>query len=132
MKLIVKNIATGMALSMIIFSCQGKKSEGTAVAANTPPAAVTSDATPSPGATTADPAALAAGKKTFETYCVLCHGADGKLGLNGSKDLSISVRPIEERIAQVTNGKGLMTPFKDILTEAEIKAVAEYTLTLKK
>ena len=46
--------------------------------------------------------------------------------------VSISTITLEERITQVTNGKGLMTPFKEILTEAEIKAVAEYTLSLKK
>ena len=119
-----------MALSIVILSCQGKKGDSAASTTSSTPAPVATDAAPAPSTT--DAATLAAGKKTFETYCVLCHGADGKLGLNGSKDLSISVRPIDERIAQVTNGKGLMTPFKDILTEAEIKAVAECTLTLKK
>lgn len=110
--------------SVYIIACQGKKSEpapadGASTAATTP-------ATPAPGADHAE------GKKIFETYCILCHGVDGKLGLNGSKDLTISTITLEERIAQVTNGKGTMTPFKDILTEAEIKAVASYSETLKK
>ena len=74
---------------------------------------------------------IAAGEKVYRTYCIVCHGIYGKLELNGAKDLSISVIPIEERIAQVTDGKGLMTPFKGIISEEQIKQVAEYTFTLK-
>lgn len=81
----------------------------------------------------------AAGKQTappdgmavFRQYCVTCHGADGKLGLNGAKDLSQSALSLEERITQITNGKNLMTPFRNLLTPAEIKAVAAYTQDLK-
>lgn len=71
------------------------------------------------------------GQKIYRTYCITCHGMDGKLELNGAKDLSISELPLEERITQVTEGKNLMTPFKGILTEEQIQAVSEYTLTLK-
>jgi len=105
--------------TLIIHACQGKKAE---------PAT----AEPAPAAPAAPEVSHAEGKKIFDTYCILCHGADGKLGLNGSKDLTISILTPEERINQITNGKGLMTPFKEILTEAEIKAVASYTETLKK
>ena len=73
----------------------------------------------------------AAGENIFRTYCITCHGIDGKLGLNGAKDLTVSEISMEERINQVTNGKGLMTPFKDILTEEQIQQVAEYTVSLK-
>ena len=38
---------------------------------------------------------------------------------------------VEERITQITNGKGLMTAFDGILTEDEIKAVAQYTMQFK-
>jgi len=106
---------------LYIAACQGKKSEA-ATADNT----LSSPPPPSPVA------ALEEGKKIFNTYCILCHGADGKLGLNGSKDLTISTITTEERITQVTNGKGLMTPFKEILNEAEIKAVVGYVESLKK
>ena len=80
---------------------------------------------------TAAAASAPDGQKIFRTYCITCHGLDGKLALNGAKDLSVSEVPLDERIAQITNGKNLMTPFKGILTEEEIQAVAEYTLTLK-
>ena len=73
----------------------------------------------------------AAGEKIFRTYCITCHGIDGKLGLNGAKDLALSEITMEERITQVTKGKGLMTPFEGILTEEQIKQVAEYTLSFK-
>lgn len=72
------------------------------------------------------------GMAVFRKFCVTCHGADGKLGLNGAKDLTLTTLTLEERINQITHGKNMMTPFEEVLSPAEIKAVAEYTLTLKK
>ncbi|MEO6036911.1 MAG: cytochrome c [Saprospiraceae bacterium] len=72
------------------------------------------------------------GMAVFRQNCVICHGADGKLGLNGAKDLTASTRPLEERIQIITQGKNLMTPFGTILSPEEIAAVAAYTLQLKK
>lgn len=116
-------------LGLSFTSCQGKKADDSSdkAAASAPAAPAATDAVAA-----AEVPVNAEGKKIFETYCMLCHGMDGKLGLNGSKDLSISTISLPERITQVTNGKGLMTPFKEILTEAEIKAVAGYTMSLKK
>lgn len=71
------------------------------------------------------------GALVFKKNCVICHGEDGKLGLNGSKDLTISDLDLSERIAMITKGKGLMTPFENILSLSEIKAVAEYTMQLQ-
>ena len=71
------------------------------------------------------------GFQVFKQYCKTCHGANGALGLNGAKDLRESVLTLEERIQTITFGRGVMTPFEDILTKEEIKAVAEYTTTLK-
>ncbi len=72
------------------------------------------------------------GMAVFRKYCVTCHGSDGALGLNGAKNLTACNLPIEERINIITNGRKLMTPFGALLTSEEIKAVADYTLTLKK
>jgi mono/diheme cytochrome c family protein len=72
------------------------------------------------------------GKRVFKINCVLCHGEDGKLGANGSKDLTACVLTLDERIAQITNGKGTMAAYGPLLTKEEIKAVAEYTMTFKK
>lgn len=71
------------------------------------------------------------GKLIYKQYCVICHGADGKLAVSDAKDLSVSTIDMEERINQITNGKGLMTPYKDILSEEQIKSVAEYLDELK-
>ncbi len=80
---------------------------------------------------TPTPVASLDGGKAYKISCAVCHGDDGKLGANGSKDITKSLLTLEERIALVTKGKGLMPPQEAILSEAEIKAVAEYTMTLK-
>jgi cytochrome c6 len=77
-------------------------------------------------------AGSADGQAIYKKYCVVCHGADGKLGLNGSKDISVSLLTEAQRIEQITNGKNTMTPFKGILSPEEIKAVAAYSMTLTK
>ena len=66
------------------------------------------------------------GKIIYKQYCVACHGADGKLGISDATDLSASTIDMAERINQITNGKGMMTPYKDVLSETQIKDVAEY------
>ena len=72
------------------------------------------------------------GEKIYMQYCKLCHGADGKLGLNGSKDITESTMPEDERILLIRNGKNTMTPFEEVLSEQEIKSVAAYTMSLGK
>lgn len=72
------------------------------------------------------------GKKIYKTYCKLCHGAKGGLGINGAANLKKSEMELAERIAIITNGKTTMTPFKGTLTEKQIEAVAEYSMTLVK
>jgi mono/diheme cytochrome c family protein len=69
------------------------------------------------------------GVAIYQRYCVNCHGANGKLGLSGAKDLTQSELTLDSRIQIITNGKNLMTPFKALLNEGEIKAVAEYSMT---
>jgi mono/diheme cytochrome c family protein len=72
------------------------------------------------------------GAKIYKQNCELCHGPDGKLGANGSKDLTVSELELNERIAMITKGKGLMMAFENLLSLSEIKAVAEYTMSLNK
>ena len=71
------------------------------------------------------------GRKVFKQNCVVCHGLDGKLGANGSKDLTLSKMSLDERKAIIKNGKGAMVGLGTLLKPAEIKAVAQYTLKLK-
>lgn len=72
------------------------------------------------------------GEKVYKTYCVTCHGLYGDMGASGAFNLQTSVLSVEQRIEVITNGRNAMTPFKDLLNAEKIKAVAEYTLTLKK
>ncbi len=72
------------------------------------------------------------GEAIYKKYCVLCHGIDGKLGLNGSKDITISLLTEAERVVQITKGKNTMTPYEGILSPEEIKAVAAYSMSLTK
>ena len=71
------------------------------------------------------------GKKLFKQNCVICHGIDGKLGMNNSKDLTETKMSKEERISIVKNGKGTMNAFGSILNPKEIEAIVDYTFTLK-
>ena len=75
---------------------------------------------------------LPPGKLVYKKNCVLCHGAKGNMGLNGSFDLTTSKLTLEERIAVITNGRNTMMPYKTVLKENEIKEVAEYIETLRK
>ena len=92
---------------------------------------VVASCTPEPthiGNSTLPASTKLSGQQLFETHCKLCHGSDGKLELNGAKDLNLSQLTLEERMIMVSNGKNAMTPFKNILTEEEIQRVARYTL----
>lgn len=72
------------------------------------------------------------GKTIYMDRCTSCHGIDGKLGFGGAKNLSISSFSVEQIINQVTNGKGAMAPYKNILSAEEIFAVSEYAYSMRK
>ena len=70
------------------------------------------------------------GKKIYKMNCVICHGADGKLGINGAGDITISELTFEEKVTLITKGKGVMTPFENTLKKEQIEAVTKYTESL--
>jgi cytochrome c6 len=72
-----------------------------------------------------------AGKVLFQKNCRRCHGANGRLGLNGAHDLTRSNLNAFGRTYLVTNGMGKMPAFKKQLTPAQIEAIVQYSLTLK-
>lgn len=78
-----------------------------------------------------EPQVAKSGKEIYTMYCVACHGADGTLAFSGAKDLSVSTLDLETRKLQITNGKGVMNAFKDILTPEEIDSVAVYIEQLR-
>jgi cytochrome c553 len=68
----------------------------------------------------------------YKQNCSNCHGADGKLGLNGAKDLSMSSLNTSEKENVIANGKGIMPPFKGSLNEQQINDLAQYIEGFKK
>jgi mono/diheme cytochrome c family protein len=83
---------------------------------------------------TAAPAeALTAGQAIFTQRCTPCHGTDGRLGLNGARDLTKSNLNATGRVYMVVNGSmsKKMPSFKEQLTEEQIQQVVAYSLTLK-
>jgi mono/diheme cytochrome c family protein len=71
------------------------------------------------------------GRSVFKDKCVICHGNDGRKGLGGAKLLPNSTLSVAQRVELISQGKGKMMPYAGVLTPQEIKAVAEYTTTLK-
>lgn len=66
------------------------------------------------------------GKQVYITYCIACHGADGKLKLNDAPDLTLSEMTMAERVENITKGGSMMPAFGEVISEEQIKAVAVY------
>jgi mono/diheme cytochrome c family protein len=66
------------------------------------------------------------GKTIYESKCTACHGADGKQGLSGAKDLTTSAKTLDGKVEIISNGKNAMMPYKNQLSAEQIKSVAEY------
>ena len=71
------------------------------------------------------------GQAIFQKNCARCHGANGKLGLNGAHDLTKSNLNAFGRTYMVTKGMGKMPAFEKVLTLAQVQQVVAYSLTLK-
>lgn len=66
------------------------------------------------------------GKEIFEEKCSLCHGNDGKLGMSGAKDLSLTQLNHPAIVSIITEGKNAMASYKTVLTTEQIEMVASY------
>lgn len=89
------------------------------------------------GAAVAEDAPAPDGADIFKKKCSVCHGADGtvtpagqKLGAPAKLGPEAGKHSVEEIITVVTKGKEKMKGFEGKLSEAEIKAVAEFAKTL--
>ncbi|MBL4651099.1 MAG: cytochrome c [Aureispira sp.] len=71
------------------------------------------------------------GIEIYKTRCVSCHGSDGTMGANGAKELPSSPLDASQRIEVVTYGRKIIPGFKAMLSKEEIKAVVDFTMTLK-
>lgn len=66
------------------------------------------------------------GKEIYEEKCTLCHGNDGKLGLSGAKDISLSQLNHTDIVTLISQGKNTMPAFNSSLSSEQIEAVANY------
>jgi len=71
------------------------------------------------------------GEAVYKSNCKLCHGSKGDAQVSGAKDLTVSALTLEETKALITEGKGAMKAYKDILSVEEIDVVSAYVLTLR-
>jgi len=83
----------------------------------------------------ADEESVSAGKKTFQTYCVACHGdkAQGNVGPNLTDDYWLHGGGIKNVFHTITEGvpmKGMIS-WKTQLSPKQIQQVASFVLTLK-
>ncbi len=67
------------------------------------------------------------GKTLYENNCKLCHGSDGKLGMAGAKDISITVLDLEAIKNIIMNGKNAMPAAA--VNDEQANAIAEYVNT---
>ena len=83
--------------------------------------------------------AQSAGEATYKAKCQMCHGANGMAETGMGKatktlpvtDPTVKAMSADEMAAVVKNGKLKMQPFKDKLSDQEIKDVTAYFRTLK-
>jgi mono/diheme cytochrome c family protein len=72
------------------------------------------------------------GKLVYQAKCEMCHGADGKLGLAGAKDLGATQLNSDEQKQLIRSGKNSMPAFgAEVLTNEQVDAVVQYVATLK-
>lgn len=74
--------------------------------------------------------ALVQAKAIYAQECVKCHGDNGKLGAMNAADLTATKLTTDEISQVIKNGKGVMPGFTQY-SDAEVKAISEYVLTLK-
>ena len=71
------------------------------------------------------------GKHIYNNYCASCHGDDGKKGLSGAKDLSLSELTKEDSYSIIYNGRNNMMAYKNQLSKENIDSVNNYIQILK-
>ena len=123
------SLAGSLTASALLLSCSSV--DTTRIESATPTSEAAKGAAQSAIMNTLENDAVAAGKALFQQNCAVCHGNDGKLGVNGAHDLTKSNLNTTGRVYMVTNGLGKMPAFKKTLTEEEIEQVVAYSMTLQ-
>jgi mono/diheme cytochrome c family protein len=84
--------------------------------------------------------AQGSGEATYKAKCQMCHGATGMADSGAGKamkvkpvtDPDVKKMSVAEMITATKNGMGKMQPYKDKLSEAEIKDAVDYFRTFLK
>ena len=66
------------------------------------------------------------GKLLYSQYCNSCHGDNGKKGLSGAKDLSVSKLSAEESLIVISEGRNNMIAYQNQLSKEQIELVNNY------
>jgi mono/diheme cytochrome c family protein len=81
------------------------------------------------GGADGDERASLTGAELFQENCAACHGADAE-GAVGPSLVGVADRlSVDQTVAVVTDGRGVMPSFEGRLSESEIRRVVEYVRT---
>jgi uncharacterized membrane protein SirB2 len=72
------------------------------------------------------------GELLFQQNCTMCHGADGKMGTLGAKDLSKSAMSNADVLNIISNGKAAMPAYSKTLSAEDIALLAGHVEQLRK
>lgn len=128
----MKNTQIAALLSLgLLAACGGDAPPAKAPEAAKPAPAAAAAPAPAPAAA-AVAAAAPDGAQIYATYCVVCHGADGKgnNGLGGNYAEVLPGKSDDDLMASIKNGKtgaiGTMPPWGGTLNDEQVKAVLGY------
>lgn len=78
------------------------------------------------------PFSLEDAKSLYTMKCASCHGADGKLGMSGAKDLSKSKITDQQIMCMIQGGQNAMPAFKDIIPDHQLEQLVIVVKSLRK
>lgn len=103
------------ALAVLLLAACGGASEATAP--------------PEPTGAQADDPALVQGRAVYLSSCASCHGLSGQ-GASGPRlagEMTERYPDVEDQIAVVASGPGLMPAFAGVLSPEQLEAIVRYT-----
>lgn len=71
-------------------------------------------------------------KNLYTMKCASCHGSDGKLGMSGAKDLSISKITDQQIMCTIQSGQNAMPAFKDAIPDYQLEKLVTVVKSLRK